>query len=72
MDKRLFQISGKLKKLRTDKCSSYEEFAYTFGLPRASYGRIEKGANLKLTTLLRILDVHEMTLSEFFSDIDKY
>ena len=71
-DKGVLQIAAKLKKLRTDKNSSHEDFAFSNGLPHVSYHRLEKGNNFKIKTLLNILDIHGISLAEFFQDIDKY
>jgi hypothetical protein len=34
------------------------------------YWRIEKGKNITMKTLLTILDIHQISLSAFFSDIE--
>ncbi|WP_025608176.1 helix-turn-helix domain-containing protein [Pontibacter actiniarum] len=71
VDPRLRVIGEKIKKLRLQKgYSSYENFAFDNGLPRVGYGRHEKGSNLTMASLLRIADIHNITLREFFSDID--
>lgn len=63
----LNSVGEKLRKLRIDKgYSNYENFAYDNGLNRANYGRYEKGANLRLSTLITILECHGLTLEEFF------
>ncbi|NVO33079.1 MULTISPECIES: hypothetical protein [Hymenobacter] len=67
---RLKQIAQKLKQLRLDKgYSSYEAFAFDHELPRVGYGRHEQGSNLTLKSLLRLLDIHQISLAEFFADI---
>jgi len=64
----LKNISEKLKHLRIKNgYSNYEDFAYDTDIARAQYGKYEKGANLMLTTLAKILRAHEMSLEEFFS-----
>lgn len=71
LDSRLEQIGLRIKELRLNKgYSSAEIFAYEHGLNRVSYWRMEKGCNITLTSLLRILDIHDITLQEFFSDFD--
>jgi len=71
MDKRITNIAKRLKKLRIEKgYSSYENFAWDNEIPRIQYWRMEKGTNFTIRTLLRILDAHEMTLKEFFEDIE--
>jgi hypothetical protein len=34
-----------------------------------SYGQHEKGSNLTLKNLLRLLDIHKLTLRDFFADL---
>ncbi len=70
-DKRILKIAEKIKKLRIEKgFTSHEEFAWEFEINRVQYWRIEKGSNLTLTSLLRILDIHKITLNDFFKDLD--
>lgn len=69
-DPRLKQIAQKLKQLRLDKgYSSYEAFAFDHELPRVGYGRHEQGNNLTIKSLLRLLDIHQVSLSDFFADM---
>ena len=69
-DPRLKQIAQKLKQLRLDKgYSSYEAFAFDHELPRVGYGRHEQGSNLTLNSLLRLLDIHQVSLADFFADL---
>lgn len=70
LDPRLEQIARKLKRLRLAKgYSSYEAFAFDHELPRVGYGRHEQGSNLTLKSLLRLLDIHQVSLAEFFADL---
>jgi len=63
----LNKVGEKLRKLRIAKgYSNYENFAFDNELNRANYGRYENGANLRLSTLISILECHKMTLEEFF------
>lgn len=48
--------------------SSQENFAYDADIPRALYGRYEKGANLTIGSLHRILNHHNITFKEFFAE----
>lgn len=69
-DPRLVLIAHKLKRLRVAKgYSSYEAFAFDHELPRVGYGRHEQGSNLTMTSLLRLLDIHQLSLAEFFADL---
>ncbi len=65
--RQLNALGEKLKGLRIAKgYTSYENFAFDHGLNRANYGRYEKGANLRVATLIKILEVHDLTLEDFF------
>ncbi|MDR0660722.1 MAG: hypothetical protein LBG19_07970 [Prevotellaceae bacterium] len=69
VDSRIMEIASKLKILRIKKgYSSHESFAWNNGLNRAQYWRVEKGSNITIKTLLTILDIHNMSLKEFFED----
>lgn len=70
-EKNIKKIAEKVKQLRIDKgYSSYENFAYENDLSRVQYWRLERGTNFTINYLLRVLEIHKMSLSEFFSDID--
>lgn len=61
-------ISKKIKYLRIKNgFSNYEDFAYAADIARAQYGKYENGANMMISTLLKILKYHELSLEEFFS-----
>jgi len=48
--------------------SSYERFAIEYDLSRMHYWKIEKGlANITIRTLINILNIHQITLEEFFN-----
>jgi transcriptional regulator with XRE-family HTH domain len=72
-DKRILKIANRLKKLRISKgYTSYENFALDHDLPRMQYWRMEKGANFRIKSLLKILEIYNLTLEEFFSkEFDK-
>jgi transcriptional regulator with XRE-family HTH domain len=68
---RLMRIANKIKELRIQKgYSSHETFAWDNNLNRVQYWRVEKGSNLTLKTLFMILDIHHISLSDFFKDMD--
>lgn len=71
-DPRLIDIGNRIKSLRIEKgYSSAEIFAYEHELNRVSYWRMERGSNLTLSSLLRILDIHKLSLQEFFGKEQK-
>ncbi|MGA3014939.1 MAG: hypothetical protein ABSD71_13005 [Bacteroidales bacterium] len=48
--------------------SNYEYFAYEHDIPRAQFGRYEKGEDLRYSSLLKVIRAFNMTLEEFFSE----
>ena len=71
LDPRVFVICNKLREIRKEKGhSSAENFAFDNDLNRVQYWRAEKGANITLETLLRILDKHKITLKDFINSLD--
>ncbi len=69
----LEQMGAKFKVLRLKKgYKSYETFAFDNDINRMQYWRLEKGlANLSMATLLRLLQVHKLTLADFFKDFQE-
>ncbi len=66
----LKSIGRHLREIRKEKgYSSAEIFAYENSLNRVSYWRIENGQNFTMKMLLKILDIHGMSLEEFFSSM---
>lgn len=62
-------MGERIKELRKKAgYTSQETFAYDAEIPRALYGRYEKGSNLTIASLLKITDFHKMTLEQFFCD----
>ena len=69
-NQQIMLIANKIKELRIKKgYSSHENFAWDNNLNRVQYWRIEKGSNITIKTLLSILDIHQISLSEFFQDM---
>ncbi len=64
----LLNIGVKLAQLRKKSgYKSYESFAVDHNLSRMQYWRIEKGkTNLTIKSLSRILDIHKISVEEFF------
>lgn len=69
LDPRIKKIAQKLKEMRIGKgYSNHETFAWDNELNRVQYWRVENGSNITLRTLLKILDIHGVSLRDFFSD----
>ena len=68
-DARILKIAEKIKELRIAAgYSSHENFAWDNDINRVQYWRMEKGANITIKTLLVILDIHKISLADFFKD----
>jgi transcriptional regulator with XRE-family HTH domain len=46
--------------------TSYETFAFDHGMARQQYWRMEQGANITIKTLLKVLEIHKMSIEDFF------
>ena len=65
------KIGERIRQLRVEAgYSSYESFAWEYGINRMSYWKMEQGTNFTLKSLMRILQAHEVNLSTFFDGID--
>jgi len=73
LDALLVRIGDKVTDLRKKKgYSSYENFAYDHDIPRMQYWRVENGkTNLTLKTLHKVLSIHDLTIEEFFVQLQK-
>lgn len=71
LDPRILLIAERLKEIRVKAgYTNYEDFAYESEINRMQYWRLEKGKNMRLDSLFRILDAHGMKLKDFFASID--
>ncbi len=71
IDARLIAVGKQIKQLRIKMgYSSAEIFAYEHNLNRVSYWRMEKGCNITMASLLKILDIHQVSLSDFFTKVE--
>jgi transcriptional regulator with XRE-family HTH domain len=62
-------LAKRIKELRQKNgYSNYEYFAYENNLPRAQYGRYEKGEDLRFSSLIKIIKAFNITPQEFFSE----
>jgi DNA-binding XRE family transcriptional regulator len=69
VDPRILNIAKKIKALRIKNgYKSYEHFAHDHNLQRMSYWRLEKGSNLTLKTLFKVLDIHHVSVEDFFTN----
>lgn len=69
IDIQLQNLANRLKEFRRAKgYSNYEQFAFDNELPRAQYGRYEKGQDLRFSSLLKVLKALDISLDEFFRE----
>ena len=62
-------VSRKIKALRKEKgFKNYEFFAYEHEISRSQYWRYENGEDMRLSTLLKLLEIHGLTLQEFCNE----
>ncbi|MBS1595576.1 MAG: helix-turn-helix transcriptional regulator [Bacteroidetes bacterium] len=64
----LEQIGVRLKSLRKERYTNYENFAYENDLNRVQYGRYENGNDMRMSTFLKILKALNVTPAEFFQE----
>ncbi len=67
--KQLANLGIRLRELRIAKgFTNYEQFAFEHNLPRAQYGRYERGEDLRFSSLLKVLKAFDISLEEFFRE----
>ena len=65
----LKKLAKRIKSLRQGKgYSNYEDFAFVNELPRAQYGRYEKGEDLKFSSLMKVIRALGVSVKDFFSE----
>lgn len=68
-DENLIKLGNRIKDLRVKAgFTNYEYFAYKHDIPRAQFGRYERGEDLRYTSLLKVIKAFGMTIPEFFSE----
>lgn len=69
IEQKLIQVGQRLKALRKAKgYTNYEQFAYEHNIGRAQYGRYEKGSDLRLSSLFKVLQAMDISPEEFFRE----
>lgn len=62
-------LGNRIKSLRIAQgYTNYENFAFEHDIPRAQYGRYERGEDLRYGSLLKVINALGMTPKEFFSE----
>lgn len=71
-EEKFLRILGEnLRELRKKaNYSSQDKFAYDSEIPRAQYARYEKGTNITILSLKKVLKFHKIELSDFFRNME--
>lgn len=65
----LKKIGNRIKQLRIKAgYASYEVFAFENNINRTQFGRYEKGEDLRVSSLLKVLQALRVTPKEFFNE----
>ncbi|KAA3637386.1 MAG: XRE family transcriptional regulator [Bacteroidetes bacterium] len=65
----LKNLGKRIRQIRKEKgFRNYEQFAYQHDFNRSSYGRFESGEDLRMSSLLKVLEAFDISLEEFFSE----
>jgi transcriptional regulator with XRE-family HTH domain len=63
------KISSKIRRLRQEAgYSSHETFAFEHGIDRTQWSKMERGIDMKISTLHKALAALDITPAEFFKD----
>jgi transcriptional regulator with XRE-family HTH domain len=63
------KIGERLKALRLERGhSSYEIFAYENEIDRSQYGKYERGHDMRISTLVKLLTAFDIDIVDFFNE----
>lgn len=66
----LKRMGKRLKELRIERgFTSYENFAMEYDLSRRFYWSVEKGNNFTMSYLLKLLNIHNISLNDFINSL---
>ncbi len=66
---KLEQLGNRIKELRILKgYSNSEFFAYENEINRSQYGKYERGEDMRVSSLFKIIEAHKMTVKDFFGE----
>lgn len=64
-------IANRLKQLRKERgYNNYEHIAFDLDMSRSAYWRLESGENFNLKTLIKICNLLDITLEDFFTGVN--
>jgi transcriptional regulator with XRE-family HTH domain len=63
------KLAKRIQALRVKQgYTNYENFAFEKEIPRAQYGRYEKGEDIRFSSLMKVIKAFGMSPKEFFSE----
>jgi transcriptional regulator with XRE-family HTH domain len=69
VEKQLKNLGKRITALRKKKgFTNYEFFAYENKIGRSQYGRYERGTDMQFSSIVKLIEMHGITLKEFFSE----
>lgn len=69
VDDQIHKLAGRISELRKQKgFTNYEFFAYENKIGRSQYGRYEKGVDMQFSSIIKLINMHGMTVKEFFGE----
>jgi hypothetical protein len=72
MERQIINIGKQLRLLRKEAgFRSYADFAWTNDINKTQYGRMEKGINCTINSLIIVLTIHDLTLQQFFNSFSE-
>jgi DNA-binding XRE family transcriptional regulator len=69
VEQQLKAIGEKVRELRRQKNQNYEAWCYLNGINKVSLNRIERGENVTMKILLKILKKLDVSVQDFFNGI---
>jgi len=68
-DRQIANLGKRLKAVRKAAgYSSAEKFAYSKEINRAQYSKYEAGADIRFSSLIKVLEALDISLAEFFGE----
>lgn len=69
IEQQLANLGKRIRALRKAKgYRNYEQFAFQHDINRSSYSRFESGEDMRISSLLKVLEALDISLQEFFSE----
>jgi transcriptional regulator with XRE-family HTH domain len=63
------KVGARIRELRKGKgYTNHDIFAYDHGIDRTQYSKYERGADMRISTLVKVLDALDISPAEFFRD----